>query len=291
MIVFYAFIKTGDVSLENFSPEVKEKLNIDYVTLSKINPQLIYWSLNWYWENINKKAYDVIIQAESWLASVNGVKNPMKNATAIIDSFSWLSLVLAISSLLYKREFTGKWDFVNIPMIASWIQMLEQNLIETSIESINPKLTWNHDNAIFPFWFFQVKYWEIALAIGNDTLWEKFTHNIIPELFWKYTSNQERLDNKEDLIKLMQEVFKKYTKEELSQILDTIGIPNGKINTLLDIVNDDTLYENKFIKKIHHKQLWEIVVPYEFIKYKSYPIEDITPSPDLWQNNKDFTFF
>ncbi len=186
MIVFYAFIKTGDVSLENFSPEVKEKLNIDYVTLSKINPQLIYWSLNWYWENINKKAYDVIIQAESWLASVNGVKNPMKNATAIIDSFSWLSLVLAISSLLYKREFTGKWDFVNIPMIASWIQMLEQNLIETSIESINPKLTWNHDNAIFPFWFFQVKYWEIALAIGNDTLWEKFTHNIIPELFWKW---------------------------------------------------------------------------------------------------------
>jgi crotonobetainyl-CoA:carnitine CoA-transferase CaiB-like acyl-CoA transferase len=110
----------------------------------------------------------------------------MKNATAIIDSFSWLSLVLAISSLLYKREFTGKWDFVNIPMIASWIQMLEQNLIETSIESINPKLTWNHDNAIFPFWFFQVKYWEIALAIGNDTLWEKFTHNIIPELFWKW---------------------------------------------------------------------------------------------------------
>jgi crotonobetainyl-CoA:carnitine CoA-transferase CaiB-like acyl-CoA transferase len=42
LIVFYAFIKTGDVSLENFSPEVKEKLNIDYVTLSKINPQLIY---------------------------------------------------------------------------------------------------------------------------------------------------------------------------------------------------------------------------------------------------------
>ena len=286
--IFYSLIKESDIFLENFSPKIKQKLKIDYETLSKINPRLIYWSLNWYWENFDKKAYDVIIQAESWLASLNWEIKPMKNATAIIDTFSWLTLSLAITSLLYKREITWKWDFVNIPMIASWIQLLEQNLVETSIKWQNPILTWNHDNAIFPFWFFEAKNGRIAIAIWNDNLWQIFTKNIIPELNWKYNSNQQRLDNKTLLISILENTFKNYSKEDLNKILDDFWIPNWKINTMQDLLNDEYLYENNFIKKINHKELWEITIPYEFIKYKSYNIEEIKNAPNLWENNKDY---
>lgn len=286
--IFYDLVKESDIFLENFSPKIKEKLKIDYKILSNINPKLIYGSLNWCWENIDKKAYDVIIQAESWLASLNWETKSMKNATAIIDTFSWLSISLAITSLLYKREITWKWDFVNIPMIASGIQLLEQNLIETSIKINNPDLTWNHDNAIFPFWFFKVKNWEIAIAIWNDNLWQIFTKNIAPELFWKFNSNQERLDNKDYLIDIIEKIFTSYTKENLSKILDNLWIPNWKINTMQDLLNDEVLYKNNFIKKIHHKELWEIVVPYEFIKYKSYSIEEPKKAPSLWENNQDY---
>lgn len=285
---FYILIKESDIFLENFSPEIKEKLKIDFKILSKINPKLIYWSLNWYSENNNKKAYDVIIQAESWLASLNWEIKPMKNATSIIDTFSWVNLALAISSLLYKREKTWKWDFVNIPMIASWIQLLEQNLIETSITWTNPKLSWNHDNAIFPFWFFKVKDWEIAIAIWNDDLRHIFTKNIIIDLIWKFNSNQERLNNKNYIIDIIENTFKNYTKDQINKILDDLWIPNWKINTMLDLLNDENLYKNNFIKKINHKELWEIVVPYEFIKYKSYNIQDIKNAPSLWENNLDF---
>ncbi len=184
--IFYKMIKEVDIFVENFSPDTKNRLKINYEILKKINPRLIYGTINWYWENLNKRAYDVIVQAECWLASLNWEKEPMKNATAIIDTFSWLSLSLAISSLLYKREKTGLWDFVNIPMVAAWIQMLENNLIETSITWKNPELTWNWDNAIFPFWFFKTKTWSISIAIWNDNLWNNFTDNILLELKNKY---------------------------------------------------------------------------------------------------------
>ncbi|MDD5769763.1 MAG: CoA transferase [Candidatus Gracilibacteria bacterium] len=286
--MFYNLIKESDIFLENFSPKIKKKLKIDYEVLSDINPKLIYGSLNGYGENIDKKAYDIIIQAESGLSSLNGETKPMKNATAIIDTFSGLSLSLAISSLLYKREITGKGDFVNIPMVACGIQLLEQNLIETSIKGKNPSLTGNHDNAIFPFGFFKTKNGEIVIAIGNDNLWQIFTKNLIPELFGKYNSNQERLDNKNYLISLIENVFLNYTKEELNKMLDDLGIPNGKINKMQDLLNDKILYENNFIKKLNHEELGEIVIPYEFIKYKSYKIEEIKKAPKLGENNQNY---
>lgn len=286
--IFYGLIQESDIFLENFSPNVKKKLKIDYATLSTINPKLIYGSLNAYWENMDKKAYDVIIQAESGFASLSGETQPMKNATAIIDAFSGLSLSLWITSLLYAREITGKWDWVNIPMMACGIQLLEQNLIQSSMIWFNPVLTWNHDNAIFPFWFFKVCDGEIALAIGNDHLWQKFTQHIVPELFWKYNSNQERLENKNDLISIIEKTFLKYSKIQLQKKLTDIWIPCGKINTMQDILEDNYFYEEKYIKKMYHEQLWEIVVPFEFIKYWSYTMESLQPSPSLWKHNSDY---
>jgi crotonobetainyl-CoA:carnitine CoA-transferase CaiB-like acyl-CoA transferase len=219
---------------------------------------------------------------------LNWETKPMKNATSIIDSFSWISLALAISSLLYKREITWKWDLVTVSMLSSGIQLLEQNLIETSITKNNPTLVWNWDSAIFPFWFFKVQDWEIALAIWNDNLWNIFTQNIVLDLKWKFLSNDDRLKNKDYLTNIIEKEFIKYKKDELCLKLEKLWIPNWKINSILDLINDEKLFKNNFIKKIKHKKLWECVVPYEFTKYSSYNIEKIKKAPDIWENNKEF---
>jgi len=283
---FYNLIKTADIFLENYSNNVKNKLKIDYKTLSKINPRLIYGSLNWYGKDIDKKAYDIILQAESWLASLNWETKPMKNATAIIDTISWTNLALAITSLLYKREKTWKWSFVNISMLASAIAFSENNLIETSITWKNPSFVWNHDNAIFPFWFFKTKNWEIAIAIWNDNSWKKFVENLIPELKWKYYSNKDRLENKEKLIDIIESIFTNYDSDTLIKKLDKFWIANWKIKTMNDILKDKTLYKNKTIQKWYSDEFWEYVVPYSFAEFSDYEIEKLRLSPKLWENEK-----
>jgi CoA:oxalate CoA-transferase len=280
--IFYTLIQEVDIFVENFSPDVKNKLKIDYTTLTKINPRLIYGSINGYGENMDKRAYDVIIQAECWLASLNGEDKPMKNATSIIDTFSGTSLALAISSLLYKREITGTWGFVNVPMIACGIQLLEQNLIETSITWKNPAMVGNLDNAIFPFGFFDAKNGSISLAIGNDILWEKFTTHFLTWFQQQFISNQERLNNREQIVCYMENEFKKYNVTELISLLQDIGIPCGKINSMTDLLEEDFFRKEKYIQSIQDIDLWECTMPYEFTKYGSYPIEKYRKSPYIW---------
>lgn len=286
--IFYELIKEADVFVENFSPNIKTKLQIDYQTLSHINPKLIYASLNGYGEENNKKAYDVIIQAESWLASLNGKNYPMKNATSIIDTLSGVSLSLAISSLLYKREKTGLWDYVNVSMMACAMQLLEQNLTETSLTKQNPDFVWNQDSAIFPFWFFHTKDGEISLAIWNDILWEKFCEVFLPNCIGKYLWNIQRLHHKILLTSIIETAFQQYNGNEISKKLDEIGIPNSKIYLMKDILDNSELYQNNAIKKHIHPILWECVFPYEFTKYHSYQINEIKNAPCIGEHNKDF---
>ena len=103
--------------MENFSPQVKKSLVIDYTTLSQINPRLIYVSLSGYGSSIDKKAYDVIIQGESGLASLNGIDGPMKNSPAITDAFAGLHTSFAMSSALFHRERTGMGQHIDISML------------------------------------------------------------------------------------------------------------------------------------------------------------------------------
>lgn len=278
---FYELIREADIFIENFSPNVKKRLKIDYETLSKINPRLIYGSVNWYWENWDKKAYDVIVQAESWIASFNWEDKPIKNATAMIDAFSWNSLALWIASLLYKREKTWVWDFVNVSMIACGFQILKQNITATSITWINPEFPGNQDTSIFPFWFYKTQDWNISIAIWNDVLWERFCENIIPELAWKYSSNQARMKAKDHLVKTMEYIFDEYKTSELQEKLENLWIPCGKIASMTDLIENTKFFDENYLKKINHPELGEIVVPYEFIQFKKYKIEDIKYSPDL----------
>lgn len=278
---FYELIKEVDIFVENFSPSVKYRLKIDYETLKKINPRLIYGSVNWYWEARDKKAYDVIVQADSWIASFNWEDKPIKNATAMIDAFSWNSLALWIASLLYKREKTGLWDFVNVSMIGSAFQILKQNITATSISWENPWFPGNQDTSIFPFGFYKTWDWNIAIAIWNDVLWEKFCTNIIPDLSEKYKSNQERMLAKNHLVKAMEYVFDNYKTDELVEKLENLWIPCWKIASMTDLINTPKFFEDWFLKKYNHKELGEIVVPYKFIDFKKYKIEDIKSSPEI----------
>lgn len=150
-----SLLQDADIFVENYTPDVRSRLWIDPKVLISTYPSLIYASLNGYGDHLDTKAYDAIIQAESGIASLNGSTEPMKNATAIVDAYAGKTLALAISSLLYQREKTGKWWYVNVPMLSCGFQMLEQNLIESSItqKKSSPSMKSRYRN--LSFWFFQ----------------------------------------------------------------------------------------------------------------------------------------
>jgi crotonobetainyl-CoA:carnitine CoA-transferase CaiB-like acyl-CoA transferase len=253
-----------------------------------LNPKLIYASISGYWQKLDEKAYDVIIQAESWLISLNWDEKPMKNATAIIDAFSWVNCAFAISSALYKRECTWEWEYIDVSMLWSALNMLENNLTQTSINWENPKLVWNHDGAISPFGLFKTLDSYIAVAIWNDNLWNAFDSEFQinnNELFW---DNHLRLQNNSELIRIIEKRFSNNSTWELVIKLKNIKIPCSKVCNMKDLLEDEFLFEEKYLKKINHPELWECVVPYETIKFKNAKITDYKIAPKLGADNKKY---
>lgn len=286
--LFSALLAQADIFVENYTPVVRSRLWIEPKALLTKNPSLIYASLNGYGDQSNTKAYDAIIQAESGIASLNGSSEPMKNATAIVDAYAGKTLALAISSLLYQREKTGKGWYVNVPMLSCGLQMLEQNLIESSISHKDPPLAWNHDTAIFPFGFFKTQDWSISLAIGNNRLREIFRTHYLSHSIDLYPCNQDRLDHRETLIVLIQEAFSHYTTSDISNQLSQLWIPNAPIQSMQDILNTPHYYSQWYLQTIDHSKLWTCTIPTSAIRFWDYTAEPLSHAPSLWEHTKLF---
>lgn len=287
---FYKLCEKCDVVVENFSPDTKKRLKIDYATIKKINTKIIYASVSGISDNVNRKYYDVIAQAESGFISLNGEKEDMKVATSIIDAFSGMKLAFAISSALYGREINGVGCKLNVSMKGAAFDLLEQNLIEASVTKHNPEKVGNMDNAIAPFGIFKTKNSALAIAIGNDSQWSIFSrflkkHNSAfnEKLF---TNNHLRIKNIKKLKNEIEKILKKYLTTDILKILNGLNIPCGQVNKMLDVIADQENYEEKLLQKISHPVAGNIIVPNGGVLFSNYHQQKYKNSPTLNEHKK-----
>lgn len=286
---FYTLCKDCDVIVENFTPTVKNKLHIDYETIKQLNKRIIYASISGISATTNKKYYDIIAQAESGLISLNGKDEDMKNATSIVDAFSGMKLAYAISTALYNREVSHEGCQLNVSMKGSAFDLLEQNLIATSLSSKNPAKVGNMDSAIAPFGIFKTQDSSIALAIGNDNQWETFAKFMLTqsptfptELF---SSNSRRLENIDQLISEIEKIFLQYSSYELMQTLNQLGITTGKVNKMTDVIEDQENFKENLLEKVKHPTVGDLVIPTGGIFFSNHKKEKYLPSPTLSHSN------
>ena len=280
---FYKLCESCDVVVENFSSEVKRKLKIDYTTVKKINPKIIYASISGVSDRVNRKYYDVIAQAESGLISLNGEKEDMKISTSVVDAFSGMKLAYAISSALYSREKNKEGCSLNVSMKGAAFDLLEQNLITSSLSHKNPKKVGNMDNAIAPFGVFKAKNGNVVIAVGNENQWQKLSHFLLksnPKFKSNlFSDNIGRIKNIEKLKSEIESVLKKYSFKEVISIFNKLDIPCGPVNTMRDVLADQENYDEGLLERVMHSVAGKIVVPtggiffsnHKKVKYRQAP--------------------
>ncbi len=281
--IFYDLCKTCDVIVENFSYSVTNKLKIDYSTIKKINPRIIYASITGVSSRIDKKYYDVIAQADSGLISLNGDKEDMKISTSIIDAFSGMKLAYAISSALYAREKNNFGCQISVSMKGVAFDLLEQNLITTSLTNKNPKKVGNMDSAIAPFGVFKTKDAYITITIGNNKQWIVFQNF----LFEKnkdfpvnlFMSNSKRLKNIKRLQKEIENILSNYSVIYIEKELTKIKIPCTRVKKMSDVLLDQENFSEKLLKKVKHPIVGNIVLSTGGIFFSKYKMKKYTIAP------------
>ncbi len=276
---FYDLIKGADVFVENLTPSVKKRLKIDYETLKKLNPQLVYASLSGVGQDSDKKYYDVIAQAQSGLMSLSGTpESPMKIGPSIVDAFSGMTLAFAISSALFYRQKTGLGQYLDVTMLGSAFNLLESNLIDYSLTGKNPTRAGNIDNTVSPFGIYKTLDSHIVIAVGNDKLWKLFAKNLNIDLA-EFSTNELRLKNNDQLTRAIEQAFSNRSTAEIEQQLKEINVPCSKINEMSDVFSDQNNFSKKLLLHFNHSKLGDCVVPGSSINFSENDELNIEEAP------------
>lgn len=290
---FTRLCQSADVVVENFSPSVKKKLRISYKDLREHQPKLIYASLSGVHQDKDEPYYDILGQAESGLASLSGtVEEDMKIGPGVVDAFSGMKLAFAISSALLHRDRTGKGQSLSVSMRGSAFDLLEQSLIEYSVEQRLPEKPGNGDTAIAPFGLFRAQNGMLAIAAGNEKLWKRLEALLFAEkddysqeLF---ASNVLRIKHQQLLRAQMEMVLQKKQKEEWEMLCKKAGIPCARVHNMEEVAAEEENFLRGLLEKQRLQNGTEIITATGGIFFSQTPRTAYQAAPEQGANNADY---
>lgn len=294
--MFYELVKDADVVVENYRPGVTKKLGVDYETLKKINPKIIYASgsgFGQYGPISHRPCYDIVAQSMGGMVNLTGFKDtpPVKVGPSVADHVAGIYLSVGVLLALYHRERTGEGQQVDVSMQDTIFTLLENSIVKTTMEGIIPERQGNVDPSIAPFDIYATSDGYIALGVGNDKLFKNFCDVIgRPDLVEdpRYLTNDLRCKNYEDgLQQLIGEWTIQYTKAELEQMFDEAGIPCGPVLNMKEAIEHPQIQAREMMVHIDHPTIGEMYFQGNPVKLTETPPSVDTPAPLLGQHNKE----
>jgi formyl-CoA transferase len=239
-------IRQADVLVENFKPGTLERLGLGYRQLKKLRPKLIYCTISGYGysgPDSEKPGYDFIAQARGGLMSVTGPADgePVRVGLAIADLLAGIYACNAITASLFARERQKTGQLIDISLFDAQVGTLSYVASNYLISGKPPRRFGNAHPNIVPYQSFKAADGYFAFAAGNDLQWGKFcTATGKPELASdpRFASNPKRVEHRDELIPLLDNLFSTKRVEEWLKICEEAGVPAGPINTVEQVFSD-----------------------------------------------------
>jgi crotonobetainyl-CoA:carnitine CoA-transferase CaiB-like acyl-CoA transferase len=257
-------IKDADVLIENYRPGVVKKLGIDYESVSKINPKIVYTSISGYGQSgpyQNRKVYDPLIQATTGIAHAQNKEKPELVRTIIYDKVTALTAAQAITSALLQKEREGKGQFLSISMMESalyynWPDMMMTQTFFEGGEQIGEladlfEIYETKDGAV------------MIILIATDEVFTKFCNIYDLNLHKdeRFINPAARVINQSLLTPLVNEATKKLSSNELVNKLDEEEIPASIVNKIDQVYKDEQVLSQESLVEINHPELGKMRMP------------------------------
>src|SRR5246500_5505886 len=204
---FKRMVKKADVVVENFRPDVKKRLGIDYKTLAKINPLLVYASISGFGQTgpyANRPGFDQIAQGMGGLMSITGLpgQGPVRVGIPIADLTAGMFAALGILVALLEREKSKKGQHVTTSLLQAQIFMLDFQAARYLVQGEVAKQAGNNHPTSIPTGVFKTADGHINIAATGQKIWERFCQTLgTPEWIAKpdYATNANRSKNRDVL--------------------------------------------------------------------------------------------
>lgn len=245
-------LKTADVIVENFRSGVTRKLGIDYETLCRENPRLVYCSIVGFEDPVNmmRPALDQIVQAESGLMQLTGTPEtgPLKTGFPLTDLLGGLYATIGIMNALYHRQNSGEGQYVRVSMMGCAVHSLVPRDVYYSVTGMTPPLSGNEHWDIVPNNVYAAADGKTIMVIAiNDKYWKILVNALgIPEAAEdpEYATKAARLINRKKADSLLAAAFEKKAASEWDSILRKAGAIYGLVRTWDEVIGPAGIMRN-----------------------------------------------
>ena len=262
--VLMQLVSTADVLIENYRPGIVKKLGIDYETLKKIKPDLIYCSISGYGQSgpyKEKKVYDPLIQGTVGIPHAQNSEFPELIRTIIYDKVTGLTSAQAISAALYQKANGEGGQYLPVSMMESalyynWPDLMMNHTFEEGGINLGELADL--------FEVYETKDGGVVLIIiANDEVFTKFCEVFGLSLYQdeKYNNLVSRIVNKEELTKEINKITRNLSSKELEDKMDNEGISASICNDLNEVHLDPQVIEQGSIVEIDHPELGKKRMP------------------------------
>jgi crotonobetainyl-CoA:carnitine CoA-transferase CaiB-like acyl-CoA transferase len=243
---FLKMAKKADVIVENFRPDVKRRLKIDYNDVKKVNPRIVYGSISGFGQDgpyENRPGFDQIAQGMGGLMSITGLpgQGPVRVGIPVADLTAGLFCALGILTALLERETSKKGQHISTSLLQAQIFMLDFQAARWLIAKEVPKQAGNDHPTSIPTGVFKTTDGHINIATTGGAIWERFCRAMGAEAMMQkpeYSSSKLRSDNR----KALNEEIGTYTQQKSSaewiDIFNKAGVPAGPIYSIDQVFAD-----------------------------------------------------
>jgi crotonobetainyl-CoA:carnitine CoA-transferase CaiB-like acyl-CoA transferase len=239
-------VRDADILIENFKVGGLAKYGLDYDSLAKINPRLIYCSITGFGQTgpyAHRAGYDYIIQGMSGLMSITGDPDgmPQRVGVAVTDIFTGVYAATAILSAVHMRHATGRGQHIDMSLLDCAVSVMANQALNYLTTGTPPERTGNYHPNLTPYQVFPCADGHIIIATGNDAQYQRLCGVLGREDMAsdpRFLINSDRIKNRAEMTDLLNERTAQMSKADLLSACEAHGIPAGPINSMDEVFSD-----------------------------------------------------
>jgi len=289
----------ADIVLENYKVGDLKRYGLDYATLSKLNPRLVYCSITGFGQDgplKDRAGYDFMVQGMGGLMSITGERDdlpgggPQKAGVAIADLMTGMYATVAILAAIEERHRSGEGQYIDMALLDTQVAWLANQNSNYLIGGTPPQRMGNAHPNVVPYQTFATQDGSIILAIGNDGQFRRFCVAAgIAETAddARFASNALRIANRDACVAAITPAMKLKATAEWIAVLEPLGVPCGPVHRLDEVFENPQIKHRRMQVDVPHPLSGTVPLVANPIKYSRTPLDYEVPPPLLGQHTRD----
>ena len=293
--VLLRMVKDADVVVENFRPDVKQRLGIDYETLAEINPKLVYGSISGFGQTgpyRGRPGLDQIAQGLSGLMTVNGEpgRGPMRVGLPVADLTAGFMLAHGILAALIERERSGKGQWVHTSLLQANIRLMEFQAARYLLEGEVPGQAGNYHPISDPTGVYRASDGNLIIQAGGQNMFRRLCDAIgAPELYTdpRFPNVKERVKHRPELTVEVEQRLASRTAAEWVALLTEAGVPAGPVLNVAECFANEQVKTLPVVAEVEHPLLGRQHLLGPGVNMERTPPKICSPTPELGQHTDE----